>query len=58
VFPDAGEWPLEQYPYFTDFQPKTRELVETTTETGEHVAQTAEPLSFQLNNYRLTPVGS
>lgn len=45
VFPDTGEWPLEQFPYFTDFQPKTRELVETQTATGEQVTQTAEPLN-------------
>jgi hypothetical protein len=45
VFPDSGRWDATQFPYFTDFQPKQREVIETKTATGEIVSQTSEPLN-------------
>src|SRR5258708_742051 len=33
VFPGSGQWPVYQYPYLTDFEPKKRELIELVTET-------------------------
>jgi hypothetical protein len=45
VFPDAGQWDIPQYPYFTDFQPKQREVIETKTDTGEVVSLTSDPLN-------------
>jgi ADP-ribose pyrophosphatase YjhB (NUDIX family) len=45
VFPDTGQWDIPQFPYFTDFQPKQREIVETKTATGEVVSHTTDPLN-------------
>ncbi len=41
--PDSaiGEWPIDEYPYVADCQPQKRELIETTTEGGEIVTQSA-----------------
>src|SRR6516165_6459715 len=29
VYPNSGEWSVNDYPYFSDFQPKQREVIET-----------------------------
>src|SRR5258708_2574740 len=36
-----GEWTIDEYPYVADCQPQKRELIETTTESGEVVTQSA-----------------
>lgn len=38
--------PLEEYPYFADFEPKKRELYEIVSETGEKLSRTLEDVSI------------
>jgi hypothetical protein len=38
--------PLDQYPYFMDFQPKKRELYEMVTDTGERSSRSLEALKI------------
>jgi hypothetical protein len=40
-------WSLEQYPYFADFEPKKREVIELATDTGEHVTQSRDALNVR-----------
>lgn len=42
VGPSSGNWSLDQYPYFSDFDPKKRELYELVSTTGEIVSRTLE----------------
>lgn len=42
--PPQKNLPLDQYPYFMDFQPKKRELYEMVTETGERSSRSVEEL--------------
>jgi hypothetical protein len=45
VFPSDETRDINQYPYFTDFQPKQREVIETTNDTGEIVSMSAGPVN-------------
>ena len=47
VYPLSGEWDLADYPYFVDFQPKKRELIELVTQTGEVLTQSAEAVNIR-----------
>ncbi|TIM69607.1 MAG: hypothetical protein E5Y58_16265, partial [Mesorhizobium sp.] len=42
VGPHGGTWNLNQFPYFSDFEPKKRELFELVTETGEIMSRSLE----------------
>lgn len=42
VGPASGNWSLGSYPYFSDFEPKKRELYEVVTETGEVMSRSEE----------------
>jgi len=42
VGPKSGTWPLTQYPYISDFDPKKRELYELVSETGEVMSRSLE----------------
>jgi hypothetical protein len=42
VGPSSGTWPIDQYPYFSDFDPKKRELYELVSKTGEIMSRTLE----------------
>jgi len=42
VGPSSGDWRLQEYPYFSDFEPKKRELFELITDTGEIVSRSLE----------------
>lgn len=42
VQPTSGDWKLDEYPYFSDFDPKKRELYELVSETGEVMSRTLE----------------
>jgi hypothetical protein len=42
VGPGSGDWSIEKYPYFSDFDPKKRELYELVSETGEVMSRTLE----------------
>ena len=44
---NGKEFPLSEYPYFTDFEPKKRELYELVSETGETMSHTLEGISVQ-----------
>jgi hypothetical protein len=44
---DGGQWSISQYPYLTDFEPKKREVVETVTDTGEQLTQSANSLNVR-----------
>ncbi|SFH34185.1 hypothetical protein [Pedobacter insulae] len=45
VAPKKKDTPLSQYPYFSDFEPKKRELYEIATETGEVMSRSLKNLS-------------
>jgi hypothetical protein len=47
VFPEGGDWAIGEYPYFSDFEPKKRELIELVTETGEQVTQNVSDLNVR-----------
>jgi hypothetical protein len=47
VFPANGQWTVSQFPYLTDFEPKKREVVETVTDTGEALTQSASDLNVR-----------
>lgn len=47
VFPDEGNWPLSQFPYLTDFEPKKREVIELVSETGESTTQSGTGLNVR-----------
>ena len=42
--------PLNQYPYFIDFDPKKRELYETVTDTGEVMSRSLEDINVRKGN--------
>lgn len=42
VGPASGDWSWASYPYFSDFEPKKRELYEVVTETGEVMSRSEE----------------
>ncbi len=45
--PANAKTPLEKYPYFMDFQPKKRELLEVATETAEVMSRSLESLNIK-----------
>lgn len=45
VAPKKKDTPLNKYPYFSDFEPKKRELYEIATETGEVMSRSLKNLS-------------
>ena len=48
VYPQGpGEWSKLQYPYFADFEPKKRELIELVTETGESLTQSGTDVNVR-----------
>ncbi|MGF6877251.1 hypothetical protein [Paraburkholderia sp. MM5477-R1] len=48
VFPsNEAEWDVALYPYFADFEPKKRELIELATDTGENVTQSGKSVSVR-----------
>ena len=47
VFPSEGEFPIGQFPYLTDFEPKKREVVELVSDTGEAVTQSSNSLNVR-----------
>lgn len=48
VYPQgAGEWSKLEYPYFADFEPKKRELIELVTETGESLTQSGSDINVR-----------
>lgn len=42
VGPSSGDWTLPEYPYFSDFDPKKRELYELVSDTGEMMSRSLE----------------
>ena len=44
---DGTPWPLSQYPWFTDFEPKKREVIELASDTGEVLTQSATNMSVR-----------
>lgn len=42
VGPEGSAWRLDDYPYFSDFEPKKRELYEVVTDTGEVMSRSLE----------------
>lgn len=44
--PAKAKLRLDQYPYFTDFQPKKREMIETATDTNEFMSRSLESLNI------------
>ncbi|MRG97819.1 hypothetical protein [Polyangium spumosum] len=42
---DAAKFPVEEHPYFIDFEPKKREIYEAVTDTGEVLSGSASHLS-------------
>jgi hypothetical protein len=47
VYPEGGDWKVEQYPYFSDFEPKKREVIELVSDTGEFVTQSNTGLNVR-----------
>jgi hypothetical protein len=48
VYPQGpGEWSKLEYPYFADFEPKKRELIELVTETGESLTQSGTDVNVR-----------
>jgi hypothetical protein len=43
--PEAARVPLDRYPYFMDFQPKKREMIEMATDTNEVMSRSLENLN-------------
>ncbi|TCC94315.1 hypothetical protein EZ428_05955 [Pedobacter frigiditerrae] len=61
VAPKKKDTPLSQYPYFSDFEPKKRELYEIATETGEVMSRSLKNLSVgkgssTLNSHEILDV--
>ena len=50
IKPSKTGLPLSQYPYFTDFEPKKRELYELVSETGEKMSRSLEDVNVQKGN--------
>jgi hypothetical protein len=48
--PDGDHVPLDEYPYFIDFEPKKRELYETVTDTGEFMSRSLENVNVRKGN--------
>lgn len=44
--PKGSKVPLEKYPYFMDFQPKKREMLETATDTNEFMSRSLGSLNI------------
>lgn len=42
VGPGSGDWRIDQYPYFSDFDPKKRELYDLVSTTGEIMSRSLE----------------
>lgn len=47
IAPHGRRVPLEDYPYFADFEPKKRELYETVTDTGEVMSRSLEDINVR-----------
>lgn len=61
VAPKKKDTPLNKYPYFSDFEPKKRELYEIATETGEIMSRSLKNLSVgkgssTLNSHEILDV--
>ena len=48
VGPESKNVPVDNYPYFADFEPKKRELYEVVTETGEVMSRSLEDVGVRL----------
>lgn len=44
---NGGGWAILDYPYFADFEPKKRELIELVTDTGESLTQSASDINVR-----------
>lgn len=51
--PDDKRFTLAEYPYFSDFDPKKRELYEVVTETGETMSRSLEDVAVRLGQTTL-----
>jgi hypothetical protein len=48
--PPGGETNLEEYPYFSDFDPKKRELYELVSDTGEIMSRSLDEVGVRLGS--------